>query len=356
MSISTSILFHHIHGLSQRAKPRLEAAFGRAVDEAAIRPAMLSAVAAKAILRLSEDEALDCLVDGVGVDGMALGPIRGRDFAVHLFRGRFAEDDRDGAFAFPHELVEKAARAARTLLDPETPMPLSGPSAERVTELRHRILAGCIPHFRFHFASNGQPWDAKLAAGMPTGYPAARFEHYGPDELFHLLGSPRPVTTSLRFTGKSVVDELDRARVFFGRMSVGDLARLVDAHRKELIDRDVSHFLDPDADWTHESICRTLESQGDRHNFYFYNQGVTLGCDRFLGSQQTENREVRVERLRVLDGLKTCRAVHDAVARRGDWAPNDAFLMVRLYEIPFADGEGVIPGEKPHLASFMPSN
>lgn len=356
MSISTSILFHHIHGLSQRAKPRLEAAFGRAVDEAAIRPAMLSAVAAKAVLRLTEDEALECLVDVDGIDGMSLGPIQGRNFAVHVFRSSFDENDRDGNIAFPNDLVERAGRSAMGLLDPDAPLPASGRASSRAMELRQRVLAGCFPHFRFHFASNGQPWIGQYAAEKLPNWTGSRLAHYGAGELFHLLGEPRPVTTSLRFAGKSVVDELDRARVLFGRMSVSDLARLVEAHRRELIDRDVSHFLDPDADWTHEAICRTLESAGDRHNFYFYNRGITLGCDRFLGSQQLENREVRVERLRVLDGLRTCRAVHDAVARRGDWAPNDAFLTVRLYEIPFADGEGVVPGEKPHLASFMPSN
>lgn len=172
-----------------------------------------------------------------------------------------------------------------------------------------------------------------------------RFEHVNHDRLVGILQSTAPVKDTLQFSGKSIVEDFNYARVFIGKVPVSELARLMDAHGDRLLERNVRRYLGLYGNDVNAGIRRTLDSETERANFYFYNNGVTLICDRFeYNALQPENHKVRVEGLQIINGGQTSKTVQATLARLATVAEyhgsepdpgfEAVFVLVRLYQIP----------------------
>lgn len=90
-----------------------------------------------------------------------------------------------------------------------------------------------------------------------------------------------------------------------------------------------------------EAIRHTLLHEAEQPSFYFYNNSVTLICDRFdYNALQDRDYRVRVEGLQIIDGGQTSKTIQATVeelrTQLSIFSDNleAAFVLVRLYQVP----------------------
>lgn len=342
MNIEVGIIDQHVRGLAARLSDRLDDSLGRHLDETARRSAAFVVLCAKTVLVLTEDEALDALTEGsndFGVDAVHVGDVSDGEFAVTLIQSKYHHENLEGNKGFPQSGVEKAVQAVRALFNPGAPLQLNPRLQAQVEEIRSLVVDGNIPRVRFLLCNNGQPWkvpEAQLVIDNERFSDKVRFEHVNHAVLVGILQSSAPVRDVLHFSGKSIVEDFNYTRVFLGKLPVTELARLMDAHGDRLLDRNIRRYLGLHGNRVNAGIQRTLQDAGERANFYFYNNGVTLICERFdYNALQAENHKVRVEGLQVINGGQTSRTVQATLsALTSREGLESAFVLVRLYQVP----------------------
>jgi hypothetical protein len=352
MNINVGIIDQQVRGLAQRLKPQLDDALDRHLDETMARSVAFVVLCAKVMLDLTEDEALEALTEGgndFGVDAIEVGDISDGEFAVTLFHGKYHHENLDGVKGFPQTGVEKAVQAVRSLFDPSAPIDLNPRLQAQIEEVRSLILDGSIPRVRFLLCSNGESWKVPESQAIIDREQFAdhvQFEHVNHDVLVQILGATQPVKETIQFTGKALAEDIQFVRVFIGKVAVTELARLMDAHGDRLLDRNIRRYLGLHGNRVNEAIRQTLVDESERPNFFFYNNGVTLICERFdFNALQTENHKVRIEGLQIINGGQTSKTIQATLAAsRATLFPehfDDTHVLVRLYQVPKDAGPSV---------------
>ncbi|MEZ4362770.1 MAG: AIPR family protein [Kofleriaceae bacterium] len=343
MNIHVSIIDQQVRGLAERQKAQLEDALGKTLDDTAARSAAFLVLCAKVLLDLSEDEAIEALTEGgndFGVDALLVGDVSDSEFVVTLFQGKYNHANLEGTKGFPQSGVEKAVQAVRALFDPSASVTMNPRLEAHVADIRSRILDGYIPQVRFLLCSNGQPWSAeaqevidreKFGAGV-------KFEHANHDQLVRILQSTAKVNDTLEFSGKVIVEDLNYTRVFIGKIPVTELARLMSTHGDRLLERNIRRYLGLHGNRVNEAIRTTLVDPKESPNFYFYNNGVTLICDRFdYNALQSENHKVRIEGLQIINGGQTSKTIWQTLGAQASLpfpGGQPAYVLARLYQVP----------------------
>jgi AIPR protein len=348
MNINAGIIDQQVRGLAQRLGARIADALGRPnVDDTMARSTAFVVLCAKVMLDLSDDEAIDAVTDGgndFGADAIELSDVSDGEFAVTLFQGKYHHENLEGVKAFPQSGVEKAVQAVRALFNPAAPVDLNPRLQAQIEEVRSLIVDGNIPRVRFLLCSNGAHWklpEAQAIIDREQFGERAVFEHVNHDTLVRILQSTAPVKDVIQFAGKAIVEDYNYARVFLGKVPVAELARLMDSHGDRLLERNIRRYLGLHGNRVNEAIARTLRSAAECSNFYFYNNGITLICDRFdYNALQPENHKVRVEGLQIINGGQTSKTIQSTLAQLAGQLPNtgrevdSAFVLVRLYQVP----------------------
>ncbi len=347
MNINVGIIDQQVRGLAQRLRPQLENSLDKALDDTMARSAAFVVLCAKVMLDLTDDEALGTLTDGgndFGVDAIEVGDVSDGEFVVTLLQGKYHHENLDGVKGFPQSGTEKAVQAVRALFNPAAPVDMNPRLQAQIEEVRSLILDGNIPRVRYLLCSNGSSWkvpEAQAIIDREQFGDRVLFEHVNHDALVRILQSTAPVKDTLQFAGKAIVEDFNYARVFVGKVPVSELARLMDTHGDRLLERNIRRYLGLYGNRVNEAIAHTLRSEAERPNFYFYNNGVTLICDRFdYNALQPENHKVRVEGLQIINGGQTSKTIQSTLAELSSQLPGmagsleGAFVLVRLYQVP----------------------
>lgn len=348
MNLNASIIDHQVRGLAERARAQLTEALEKTtLDETTARSVAFVALCVKVLLDIPEDEAIEALTEGgddFGVDAIEVGDVVDNEFVVTLFQGKYHHANLDGVKGFPEDGIIKAVQAVRMLFDPRAQVQVNRRLRAQVAEIHSRLLDSYIPTVRFLLCSNGQPWKMPEAQAIidREGFDSrVRFEHVNHDTLVRILQSTAPVKDTLTFSGKALVEDLNYTRVFIGKLPVTELARLMEAHGDRLLERNIRRYLGLHGNRVNEGIERTLQSDSDRQNFYFYNNGITLICDRFdYNALQREDHRVHVEGLQIINGGQTSKTVQTTLSRLQQPALpgtgvdfSSAYVLVRLYQV-----------------------
>jgi len=344
MSINTGIIDQRVRKLAQDLAPELESRLNIRNDEDKQRSTAFVFLVTKTILDLTDEEALDCLTEGgndFGVDALHVGDVENGEFVTTLFQGKYKRD-LDGNANFPQTGVEKVIQAIRYLFDPDTAITANPRLAARIEEIRSLIRDGQMPRVRVVLCNNGLTWHQTAQQLIEqTGFSTQQviWEHVNHDRLFEIIHAPRKVNDNLQMVGKAVVEGFDYRRVFIGKMAVRDIEALFNRHGDDLLERNVRRFLGLQGNRVNQAIAQTLQNETERPNFYFYNNGITLLCEKFSHNEfQKENFLVRVEGLQVINGGQTCKTIQSICSSLpGSPTPRDiekAFVLVRLYELP----------------------
>ena len=299
----------------------------------------------KTMFELTDDEALDSIVDGgndFGVDSIWFEPPDQGEIKVALIQSKY-RSNLDGSSAFPEDGVIKMLDAIEALFDPALPLTLNERLRRRVEDVRSFIVDGAIPRVTAIAANNGTLWSPEAQQRIDNAAPRhanlVEWRHVGADEFVSMLQARKPISADLQLVGKASVESFDFRRVLVGRMSVSQLADLAEQYDNRLFERNIRRYLGLVGNRVNEAVAYTLRDHDQRSNFYFYNNGVTITCSKFRhNALQGENWRVQVDDLQIVNGGQTARTVQH-VARELGPEIDTAEVLVRLYEIAENDSD-----------------
>lgn len=345
MSLSLSIVDQHVNSLAERQKSRFESKEFRATNPEKRRSLAFVALAVKTFLDLSEDEAIERLTEGgndFAVDAIDCTSASDGEFTVTLFQGKYKAKNPESS-KFPRGAVEKMLLAVHTLFDPDKEVTLNDRLRPRIEEVRSLVRDGAIPQVRVVLCNNGERWDTEaeeLIRNARLGGQVS-WSHVNHDAIIEVLKSSKAVEATLNLTGKAVVESFDFRRVLVGRISVSELARVFREHGDRLLQRNIRRYLGLSGNEVNKAIDRTLRASEEQPNFYFYNNGVTVTCDKFSHNElQASAWPVRLTNMQVINGGQTCKTIEHVLSEPGLDASR-ASVLVRIYELP-NDGDRLV--------------
>ena len=344
-SLAAQIIDQQVSGLVERHADAFAGELRPGRDEHRKRAVAFLFLVARTAFDLGDDDALDGIVDGgddFGIDALYFEPPDDGELHVTVVQGKYKQD-LGGDSAFPERGIAGLIDAIGALFDPARPVRLNRRLNERIEDVRSFVKDGAIPRVTAVAANNGARWTAQAQQRIDN---AARgfgeqveWRHLGAAEILDLLQARKPIHAELRLTGAAVAETFDFRRVLTGRLSAAELARLTDEHGNRLFERNVRRYLGLAGNRVNEAVASTLREPGQRSNFYFYNNGVTITCSQFRhNALQRENWSVQVSDLQIVNGGQTARTVQ-RVAKEIGSAIGEAEVLVRVYELPRNDTE-----------------
>lgn len=345
MSINIGIIDQRVRQLAQHLAAEFTARLKiGATDEIKQRSTAFVFLTVKTVLDLPDDEALDCLTEGgndFGVDAVHIGDIEDGAFTVTLFQGKYTHSlDKAGTKNFPDtDGVNRIIPTVRYLFDPDAAISTNDLLRQHVEEIRSIVRDGNIPYVRVILCNNGLVWsqEAQKRIELENFGSQVSWEHVNHDTIVNLLQAVKPVNDVLHLTGDAIVESLDFCRVLIGKVLVREIDSLFLRNGDRLLERNIRRFLGLQGNRVNEAIALTLLTETERPNFYFYNNGITLVCDKFTHSGlQKSNWTVQIQGLQVINGGQTCKTIQDTLAKLAgaDTGMEKAFVLVRLYELP----------------------
>lgn len=354
MNINAAIIDQRISTISEEIRERARSELNISQDER-LKSLSFVLLAVKTMLDLSDDETFECLTEGsqdFGVDAIYLSEETDGEFTVNLFQGKYKNDLR-GISNFPENGIQKLIDAIRHLFDPSSEIDsINLRLRTKIEEARSLIRDGYIPQVRAFACNNGAKWnDAAEEAIKREGlWGQVTWEHVNHDRLITILQATKPVDGTLQLTGKAIVEDLNFSRVLVARMAVTEIASLIERHGERLLERNIRRYLGLQGNRVNEAIRDTLTGN-ERSNFYFYNNGITLTCDKFAyNALQSGDYRVQVENLQIINGGQTCLTIYKTLKEKEseeqlqlplEVEPQDAYVLIRLYQLP-SDNEDLV--------------
>jgi hypothetical protein len=352
MNINASIIDQRLVAIVDQIHAKAAEELG-ITDEGRLKSLAFVYLCVETILDLESDNAFDCLTEGggdFGVDAIHLSEEYDGEFIVSLFQGKY-QNNLEGNANFPQKGIESLINAIQYLFDPFAKLEhINKRLRVKVEEARSLIRDGYIPQVRSLTCNNGLKWNKSAQEAIErTGFgDQVTWEHFNHDRLVQILQASRPVKDTLRLSGKAIVEDMEFSRVLVGRISVTEIATLIDRHGERLLERNIRRYLGLQGNRVNESIRRTLTSD-EKSNFYFYNNGITLTCDGFsYNALQDGDYQVRVENLQIINGGQTCITIFKTLFGIETLQESDslhqntqAYVLLRLYQLP-KENEGLV--------------
>lgn len=287
------------------------------------------------------DDALDLLTDGgndAGVDGLHIGEVEDGEFLVTIFQGKYKINELNGTANFPENGVQKAVNTVQVLFDPSRQVTLNEQLKPKVEEIRSLIRDAYIPKVRFILCNNGAKWNNisqiwidELKKDFPE---KVEFCHFNHDSIVKILQRTKAVDASIQLNGKIIVEDMNYMRVLLGRVAVQHIADLFEQHGDRLLQRNIRRYLGLHSNRVnlamHETLC---SDKADK--FYFYNNGITVVCDKFdYNAFQKNDYKVQLKNMQIINGGQTCKTIYETLK---SVLPNafgqSAYVMVRIYQL-----------------------
>jgi AIPR protein len=294
----------------------------------------------RTILDLEDDHTFDCLTEGggdFGLDAMHISEEYDGEFVVSLFQAKY-KNNLEGNSNFPEGGINSLINAIKYLFNPTAKLEhVNKQLLAKVEEARSLIRDGYIPQVRAIACNNGLNWDASAQEAIDRADfgDQVTWEHVNHDRLVKILQASKPVKDTLQLSGKAIIEDMDFSRVLVGRISVAEIATLIDRHGERLLERNIRRYLGLQGNRVNEGIRHTLTSN-EKTNFYFYNNGITLTCEGFsYNALQDGDYQVRVENLQIINGGQTCMTIFKTLQESDSLHQNSqAYVLLRLYQLP----------------------
>ena len=298
-------------------------------------------------LDLPLEESAEMLTDGgndAGVDGLHIGDIEDGDFFVTLFQGKYSVRDLSGEANFPENGVRAALQTIQVLFDPYRPVALNKRIAPFIEDIRSLIRDGYIPTVRVVLCNNGAKWtqqannwvrEAERDYGVHV-----EILHYNHDAIVNALQREEHIDATLALSGQAIVEDMNYMRVLVGRLSIREVARLFDEHGDQLLQSNIRRYLGS-TNRVNSDIRETLLDDEKADKFYFYNNGITVVCDRFdYNALQRSDYQVQLKNMQVVNGGQTCKTIQQTL-REDLLLPlaEAAYVMIRVYQLSDGSGE-----------------
>lgn len=290
-----------------------------------------------AYLDIDIAEAVQYITDGGndgGFDAAYIAEIQDYQLNVVLFQSKYSrklENDSN----FPANAVEKAVNTVKCVFDPDEIIQLNEKSREKVNEIRSFILDGHIPYVTFVMLNNGLGWNQDGQNHIDNTFAnqeQVHFVHYSHKDIIEYINRNIPIKTQLNFSGKAIQEDFNYKRVILGRVSVPEIYKLMDEFGDRLLEKNIRHYLGINT--INEQIGATLLSEEKKQNFFFFNNGLTMICEKFsYNGLQDRNWNVKIDKLQIINGGQTCKTIYQTLKNHSDIDFSQVYILVRLYEV-----------------------
>lgn len=339
MNLNASIIDQRLVSVADNIRQKAAAEL-HISDKTRLKSLAFVYLCVQTILDLESDDVFDCLTEGggdFGVDAIHISEEYDGEFTVSLFQAKY-KTDLEGSSNFPEGGIKSLINAIQYLFNPAASLEhINKRLLAKVEEVRSLIRDGYIPQVRALACNNGLKWNASAQEAIQrTGFgDQVTWEHLNHERLVKILQASRPVRDTLQLSGKAIVEDMEFSRVLVGRISVTEIAALIERHGERLLERNIRRYLGLQGNRVNEGIRHTLTSD-EKNNFYFYNNGVTLTCDSFsYNALQDGDYRVRVENLQIINGGQTCMTIFKTLQEPDLLHQNSqAYVLLRLYQLP----------------------
>ena len=260
---------------------------------------------------------------------------------VILFQSKYTRDlDKDSNF--PSNAVEKAVNTVACVFDPNANIKLNDKSLDKVNEIRSFILDGRIPHVTFVMLNNGLSWNEDGKNHISNRFSndeQVDFVHFNHDDIVRYINRNKKINALISLTGQAVQENFNYKRVMIGKVSVTEIHKLMEEYGDSLLEKNIRRYLGKNT--VNNGMIRTLLDTQKNQNFFFYNNGITLVCEKmsYNGLQQ-QNWLVRLEGLQIINGGQTCRTIFQTIEENPNIDYTNVYVLVRIYEVN--DDENII--------------
>jgi hypothetical protein len=346
MSINTFIIDQRLVSVSESIRQKASEEL-RITEAGRLKSLAFVYLCVKTILDLDGDDVFDCLTEGggdFGVDAIHISEEYDGEFTVSLFQGKY-KHNLEGNSNYPEEGIKSLINAINYLFNPAAKLEhINQRLLVKVEEARSLIRDGYIPQVRTIACNNGLKWNSSAQEAIDRAEfgDQVTWEYVNHECLVKILQASKPVKDTLQLSGKAIVEDMEFSRVLLGRISVTEIATLIERHGERLLERNIRRYLGLQGNRVNEGIRHTLTSD-EKNNFYFYNNGVTLTCDSFsYNALQDGDYQVRVENLQIINGGQTCMTIFKTLREPDSIHQNaQAFVLLRLYQLP-RDNDGLV--------------
>lgn len=294
-------------------------------------------------LETTLEDSLEFLTDGgndAGVDGLYVGDEEDGEFMVTVFQGKYKIEDLSGEANLPENDVRKAVDTVQVLLDPYRKVTLNPKLEPKIEEIRSLIRDGYIPRVRFFLCNNGAQWkthaDHWIDEARKDFGDKVDFVHFNHDSVVRILQASKDVDATLTLSGQATVEDMNFMRVLVGRVSVQEIGRLFDEYGDRLLERNIRRYLGLHHNRVNAAIHATLCDPDKSDKFYFYNNGITVVCEKFdYNAFQKSDYKVQLRNMQVINGGQTCRTIQETLKdSSSDRIGESAYVMIRIYQLP----------------------
>lgn len=297
-----------------------------------------------AYLNIDVAEAYPLITDGGGdggFDAAYIAEAQDMQLNVVLFQSKYTRRlDKDSNF--PANAVEKAVNTVKCVFDPSADARLNQKSQEKVDEIRSFILDGYIPYVNFVMLNNGLPWNEDAENHINNAFPGqdqVHFTHFNHRDIIGYIQKTEPINTKIGMVGRAVQEDFNYTRVMIGRVSVEQIYHMMDEYGDRLLEKNIRRYLGRNL--INEGIAETLQSEKKRPNFFFFNNGITMICKKFVhNALQEKDWLVKVNGLQIINGGQTCRTIYQTVGENPEVDFSQVYVLVRLYEV--SDDENIV--------------
>jgi len=293
-------------------------------------------------LDIPMEEAAELLTDGgddAGVDGLHIGEVDDGEFLVTIFQGKYKINNLKGNANFPENGVQKAVNTVQVLFDPYRKVKLNDKIAPKIEDIRSMIRDAYIPNVRVILCNNGASWtdqagdwinEAKKDYGDRVD-----FVHFNHDSIVNILQRSKKVDATVMMNGQAIVEDMNYMRVLVGRVSVQEIQRLFNDYGDKLLERNIRRYLGLHSNRVNTAIHETLCNADKSDKFYFYNNGITVVCDKFdYNAFQKSDYKVQIKNMQVINGGQTCKTIQETLnSTLPHGVSESAYVMIRIYQL-----------------------
>jgi len=299
-----------------------------------------------AYLNFDVAEAVQCITDGGndgGFDAAYISHSGEGALNVVLFQSKYTRN-LEKENAFPANAIEKSINTIKNIFDPSRQMLLNDKSNEVVDDVRAFIADGSIPYVTFVMINNGIKWNQDAQNYIDNefkGQKQVEFVYYNHNDIIKYINKHGKINEILTLTGIAIKEDFNYKEVILGRVSVKEIARILDKNGDDLLDRNIRKYLGINS--VNKAIRDTLVDDAKRANFFFYNNGITMICSDFkYNALQKEDWRVQANGLQIINGGQTCKTIHDVLSNNPDIDFSSTTVLLRLYAV--GDDKSVIDG------------
>lgn len=291
------------------------------------------------------DEAAELITDGpndAGVDGFQIGDVEDDEFRVTLYQGKYRHKNLEGTYNFPENDIQKALNTLELLFDPARDYDFNPSLKVKVEEVRSLIHDdGYIPNVRFFLCSNGAKWNKTAQSWIEQATSRYRdkvkFVFFNHDRIVQILQRQKQVDTRLKLQGQAIEEGLGFLRVLVGRVSVTEIQRLFEEHGERLLERNIRRYLGMNKNRVNQDIHDTLVNPEEAQQFYFYNNGITVICDKIdYNAFQKTDLIVTLKNMQIINGGQTCKTIYETLSELDENQIENldrtSFVMIRIYQ------------------------